>query len=143
MTAFGSSPAAPSIKAALAYFAIVFAAGFILGTIRTLLLVPRVGPFTAVLIEIPVMLALAWVACRWAVSRYEVESSWGARLVMGALALALLLTAELILSVAAFGITLAGFLSAYATPAGAAGLAAQVGFAAMPLIVGRASVGHR
>jgi hypothetical protein len=141
--AFRSSPAAPPIKAALAYFAIVFAAGFVLGTIRTLLLVPRVGPFTAVLIEIPVMLALAWIACRWAVSRYEVESSWVARLVMGALALALLLLAELILSVAAFGITVAGFLSAYATPAGAAGLAAQVGFAAMPLIVGRASVGHR
>lgn len=135
-------PASSSpVKAGLAYFAIVFAAGFVLGTIRTLLLAPRLGPFAAVLVELPVMLVIAWIACGWAVSRFAVGSSRVDRLVMGALALALLLAAELVLAVAVFDATVTGFLSAYATPAGATGLAGQMVFAAMPLFVRRSAAG--
>ncbi len=44
---------AASIKAGAAYFAIVFAAAFVLGTIRVSLVAPSVGPTIAVLIETP------------------------------------------------------------------------------------------
>ncbi len=59
-----------SFKAIFAYFGLVFGAGFILGPIRLLLLVPRVGTRTAELMESPVMLlaiigAARWVARRW------------------------------------------------------------------------------
>ena len=126
-----------AIGAGLAYFAVVFAAGFVLGTIRTLVLVPRIGVVPAVVAELPLMLAIAFLACRWLVSRLAVSSAPGPRLVMGVVAFTLLMAAELGLAVLLFGGSVAGFLAGQATPAGALGLAGQVAFAAMPLAVGR------
>jgi hypothetical protein len=134
-----ASGAAASVKAGVVYFAVVFAAGFVLGTIRTLLLVPRIGPLAAVLIELPLMLAVAWVACRWLVRRLAIGDDWRGRLLMGVVAFVLLIAAELALSLLLFGGTVTGFLAALGTPEGAAGLAGQAVFAAMPLLVGRAS----
>ena len=45
------------VKAGVLYFALVFGVGFVLGTIRTLLVVPRVGTRKAELMEMPIMLA--------------------------------------------------------------------------------------
>ncbi len=129
--------AATAIRAGVAYFAVVFAAGFVLGTIRTLLLVPHIGPLAAVLVELPLMLAIAWLVCRWLVQRLAVGCAWTERLLMGVVAFVLLLAAELALALALFGGTVAGFLAALGTPEGAAGLAGQVVFAAMPLLVRR------
>ena len=55
-------------KAAVLYFAFVFGAGFVLGTIRTLWVVPRLGTRKAELIETPIMLVVTIVAARWVVS---------------------------------------------------------------------------
>lgn len=125
------------VKAGVAYFAVVFAAGFVLGTIRTLFLAPHVGPLAAVLVELPLMLAVAWVVCGWLVRRLAVGDAWSGRLLMGIVAFVLLLAAELALSLLLFGGTVTGFLAALGTPEGAAGLAGQVVFAAMPLLVRR------
>ena len=46
-----------TIEAGVLYFALVFGAGFVFGTIRTLWVVPRVGTKTAELMETPFMLA--------------------------------------------------------------------------------------
>lgn len=51
--------------AGLAYFTLVFAAGFGLGTLRVLALAPILGEGGAVLLELPIILAIAWMACRW------------------------------------------------------------------------------
>ena len=67
------------------FLAIVFAAGFILGTIRTLVLVPHLGPLAAVLLELPLMLGIAWAVCRWLLRRFAVGEAWTARLAMGAI----------------------------------------------------------
>jgi hypothetical protein len=45
------------LKAGAVYFAVMFAVGFVQGTIRTLWVVPRFGARTAELMEMPVMLA--------------------------------------------------------------------------------------
>ena len=45
----------PILKAALFYFAIVVGFAFVLGTIRTLWIVPNIGTRTAELIELPIM----------------------------------------------------------------------------------------
>jgi hypothetical protein len=56
---------------------------------------------------------------------------------MGGFAFMLLLVAELVLSLTLFGGTVAGFVANFANPEGAAGLAGQVAFAALPLVVRR------
>ena len=76
------------------YFVIGFLAGFMLGVLRVLVLAPRLGTTGAVLIELPVILLIAWVACRSLTTRLRVPPEPGARLIMGALAFALLLVAE-------------------------------------------------
>lgn len=58
-----------AVKAGVLYFAIVFAVGFVLGTIRTLWVVPRVGERKAELMEMPIMLAVTIVTARWTVLR--------------------------------------------------------------------------
>jgi hypothetical protein len=83
------------LKAGLLYFAIVFGAGFVLGPVRLLWVVPRFGTRTAELMEMPVMLAVTIVAARWVVRRLAVPSTSSSRLGMGGVALGLLVTAEL------------------------------------------------
>ena len=65
------------------YAVIVFLIGFILGTIRVLLLVPRLGEMTAVIVEAPIILAASWFVCRWCVDRLNVRRTVPFRLLMG------------------------------------------------------------
>jgi hypothetical protein len=48
------------LRAGVLYFTIIFVIGFALGTIRVLLLVPRLGAVTSELIELPIILTAAW-----------------------------------------------------------------------------------
>jgi hypothetical protein len=81
------------VRAAAGYFGVVFAAGFVFGTVRTLGLTPRIGPRAAELLETPLMLAVVVVAARWRVRRSGIGGG-GARLAMGTLGVAMLLGAE-------------------------------------------------
>jgi hypothetical protein len=126
-----------ALKAGLLYFAIVFAAGFILGTLRLLLVVPALGQAAAVLIELPIMLAISWVACASVVRRWSVLPNVRDRAFMGATAFLLLMTAELALSVLLFGRSPAEFATSLATPSGGIGLAGQIAFAVFPLLQSR------
>jgi hypothetical protein len=73
----------PILKAGVLYFGLVFGAGFVLGTIRTLWVVPRVGARMAELMETPVMLVVTIVTARWMVLRLDVPSTPSARLGRG------------------------------------------------------------
>jgi hypothetical protein len=86
-----------AIKGGLAYFAMVFGAGFILGVLRVSFLVPRLGERLAELAEMPIMFVIILVSARSVTRRFAIPPSASARLGMGVLALGLLLTAELIL----------------------------------------------
>ena len=55
------------LRAAIAYWAVVFALGFVLGTVRTLWLAPAIGVTVATAVELPIMLAASWWAAGWAV----------------------------------------------------------------------------
>jgi len=112
----------------------VFAAGFALGTARVLLLVPRFGELPAALLELPMMLGISWFVCAKLVARYQVPPSISPRLTMGAVAFALLMVAELALSLTLFGRAMNDFAQALATPHGMIGLAGQVLFGLMPVI---------
>jgi len=121
------------IKAAFGYFAWVFAAGFLLGALRVLVVVPRLGELFAVLLELPVMLTVSWFACRAMVGRFAVPAVIGARLAMGGTAFALLMAAEAAFAVA-LGRTIAQHVASLLTAASLLGLAGQIGFALLPLI---------
>ena len=60
-------------KAGALYAIIVFLIGFIFGTVRVLLVAPRLGETTAVIVEIPIMLAASWFVCRWCVVRLDIR----------------------------------------------------------------------
>ena len=79
------------LKAAVAYFALVFGAGFVLGPIRILFIVPRFGVRLAELMEFPVMLVVIVLAARWLVRKFQLAAH---ALLVGFLALALMVTFE-------------------------------------------------
>jgi hypothetical protein len=122
-----------AIKAGALYAIIVFLIGAILGTIRFLLLAPRLGETTAVIIEAPIMLAASWFVCRWCVDRLDVRRVVPARSLMGMVAFVVLMSAEVGLG-AVLGRSLMDQLAGYKSPPGAIGLAAQVIFAIFPVI---------
>ena len=122
-----------ALKAGATYFAIVYLAGFVLGTVRVLLVVPRVGELTAVLLETPLILAVSWTGSRWCVDRFAVPQKASPRVVMGSSALVLLLLGELGVSLFAFGRPWADTLAAFRSPPGLIGLSAQGVFALLPL----------
>lgn len=125
--------------AGLLYFAIVFAAGAMLGAARMFVVEPGLGAMAAVLIELPLMVAVSWCICRWLFARLAVPGDTASRLVMGGLAFILLMVAELALTLFALEGTVASHLAAYRTPAALVGLAGQLAFAVMPLAVRRSS----
>jgi len=115
------------LKPALLYFAIVFGAGFILGPIRILLVVPRVGVRVAELMEAPIMLVVTIVASRWIVRRFPDIPSFA-----GFLALLLMLGAELSLARVLQGISLREYFAARDPVSGTVYYALLVVFAILP-----------
>jgi hypothetical protein len=124
---------AAAIRGGLAYFALIFAIGFALGAIRIIYVIPRFGELPAVLLELPVMLASAWLICGWLVIRCRVPDRTAPRLAMGATAFAALMLAELALAMLLFGRTPAQHLDSYRSVAALFGLAGQLLFAGFPL----------
>jgi hypothetical protein len=121
------------VKAGSAYFALVFGIGFILGAIRVLVVAPRLGELVATLIELPIILTAAWIICERVSARFLVPDRWRPRLAMGGVAFALLMLAELGLSVL-LGNSIGEHLDAYRSLHGALGLAGQMIFAMFPLV---------
>jgi hypothetical protein len=120
--------------AGLSYFGVVFAAGFALGILRVLVLAPKLGESVAVLVELPIMLAASWIACRWIIARVGVRQALTDRLVMGGLAFAVLLGAEIGVSVFAFGRTLSAHVAQYQQLPALIGLAGQCLFGLFPIV---------
>lgn len=127
-----------TLKAATVYVIALFALGFVLGTIRVLFATPWMGELGATLMEVPLMLAAAYVICRWVIERWQVPPALSARGAMALWFLVLLGLFETLVGVALFGRTLADTWSGLATPAGLIGLTAQILAALLPLVVGKA-----
>jgi hypothetical protein len=118
---------------AVAYFAAVFAVGFVLGALRVTLVVPAVGERIAELAEMPFMIAAsAFFAWRF-VRRWRL--SVGGAVAGGVLALASLLGAEVGLVFALRGLTLDQYLASRDPVSGAAYVAALLVFMLAPAVV--------
>ena len=127
----------PILKAGVLYFALVFGAGFVLGTVRTLWVVPRVGTREAELMETPVMLAVTIVAAWWIVFRFAVPSVPSARLGMGFVALVLMLVAEFGFVLWIRGLSIREYFAKRDPVSEAVYYVMLAVFAVMPLLVAR------
>jgi hypothetical protein len=125
------------VTAALLYFAIVFAAGFTLGTIRVLWLEPRFGPTLAVLCEAPFLLAVMVVAARRIPAAVHLAQDNISLLLMGLGALALQQAAEFILGAALRGLSPSQQLAQFATTPGLIYAGLLMVFAGMPWLANR------
>jgi len=125
------------VKAGIVYFALVFGAGFILGTIRTLWVAPRMGTRPAELTELPFMIVAAFVASQFVVRFLNVKANTSDRLTLGVLALALMLLAEFGLVLPLRGMTIRQYLATRDPVSGAAYYFALGLYALMPALVAR------
>jgi hypothetical protein len=127
----------PKPGAGLAYFALVFGAGFALGAVRVPLLVPRLGVRLAELIEMPLMFVAIVLAARFVIRRFDVPATASARLAMGGLAWVLLVAAELVLAALLQGVSPRDYVLGRDPVSGSVYLAMLVLFAAMPFLLAR------
>jgi hypothetical protein len=98
MTIGNRRPLRPDLTASLTYVGLVFGAGFLLGTVRVLLVVPRLGVRSAELLEMPLMAAVVVLAARHVVRRFELPPRLAVRLPVGVFALALMVGVELLVA---------------------------------------------
>jgi hypothetical protein len=125
------------LKAGVLYFAIVFGAGFMLGFIRILWVVPRFGTRMAELMETPIMFVITIVSAWWLVRRLAVPSTLSSRLGMGCIALGLLLVAEFTLVLWLRGLSISEYLASRDPVSGTVYYVMLGVFAIMPLLLAR------
>ena len=104
------------------------------GAARVLYLAPHISPTLALLLELPLMLAIAFVVSSWIADYLQVDSDLTCRVAMGGTTLILLIAAEFALSRLLDG---QGMRAATAAPGAWAtviGFAAQAVAAAFPLL---------
>ena len=121
-----------TIRAALVYFAIVLGTGFVLGVFRVPILVPRIGERWAELAEMPVLATVIFVAAGYILRRFPEIALPGRSLVVGFLALALSVSAELGLAVVLQDKTLAEFIISRDKISGSVYIVLLLVFAIMP-----------
>lgn len=126
---------ARAIFGGLTYAGVVFAFAFATGALRTLALSQAWGltPLVAVLIELPFILIVAWIACRAVLRSMPVPTHAGQRIAMGIVALVTVLALELAFATAISGISFTEFLASYGKPEVVLGLIGQIAFATFPL----------
>lgn len=120
------------VYAALVYFALVMGAGFVLGVIRVPLIVPRIGARWAELAEMPLMAIVINFAAGFVLRRFAAIRVPGRALLVGLLALALALCAEVGLAISLQGQSLSEYVASRDPVSGSVYLAMLVVFALMP-----------
>jgi type IV secretory pathway TrbD component len=125
------------VKAAILYFALTFGMGFVLGTVRMLWIVPRVGTRAAELMESPIMLAVTIFAARWVVRHLLPAAGAVSRLGVGFVALSFLLVAEFGVVLWLRGLTIREYLAERDPVSGTVYFILLGVFAVMPLLVTR------
>jgi hypothetical protein len=127
------------VKAGATYFALVFGAGFVLGTIRVLWLVPATGTRTAELLEMPIMFTVIILSARWVVRHFSMPCTVSSRLGMGGIAVALILLLDFTVVLWIRGLSFSQYIEAFDPVAGTAYFVMLGVFAVMPLLVAAAS----
>jgi hypothetical protein len=124
------------LRPALLYFALVFGAGFVLGPLRVLFVVPHIGARAAELAEMPLMLVVIWLAARWIARRGTPPPAPGERIAIGTLAAVLVMLADIGVGIALRGLSLAEIFTGRDPVSGTAFYLALVFCALAPRLAG-------
>lgn len=119
---------------AVVYFALVFGVGFLLGVVRVLALVPRLGERSAELAEMPLMLVAIIVSARFVVRRFPATHR-ASYLVSGGIALLLLVAMELAVALAIRGLSIGQYIAQRDPVAGSVYVVMLAVFAVMPWLL--------
>jgi hypothetical protein len=128
------SVASKILQGAMLYAASAFAVGFVLGTVRTLWVAPKLGALTAVSLEAPIVIAASWFVYSWIHRFLRLEINWGFALLLGLRAFVYLQFFEIAMFVFFFKRPLGDYMQSLKTPEGTVGLVAQGVFAIVPLL---------
>jgi len=127
------------LRAGVLYFAIVFGIGFLLGIVRVVVLVPRIGSRVAELAEVPVMIAASYLTARFLLRKLSIAFSVPDRFVMGISALFLMLAAEFGLVFWLRGASFAEYFSTRDPLTAGVYYVSLILFGLMPLVVKRST----
>lgn len=119
------------------YFIATFLLGFLLGIFRTMVLIPRLGEFISVAIELPVLLTGAWWIQLSLLSKKNVSRAEALQL--GLMAFLFLIATEYLFATLLFQRSNQEYFSAIASSAGLLGLSGQLIFAFIPALFFRES----
>ena len=122
------------LEAALGYLGPMYVAGWTLGAIREMAMVPRVGRTASTAAEGALMATASYFAARRAVQRLG-ETGNGRRAAVGLTALAVLIPLELAGAKLFRGMSIQQYLASQRSPSGAIFAALLVWFATAPLAV--------
>ena len=117
----------------LLYYAAVFAIAFALGIARALVINQYAGASAAVLLEVPVVIVLSWLIAHHLLKRNSFSLSQS--VAMGVTAFVLTMASEVVLARLLRGQSATEWMSNIVTPIGLVGLAGQIAFALMPMLV--------
>jgi hypothetical protein len=106
-----------------------------MGITRTLVVAPRLGAPTAVLLEVPIIVVVSWAVARSLLRPHVFTLPQ--RSAMGATAFMLTMVSEVVLAEILRGQSVIGWATAVLTPLGLIGLAGQIAFAIVPIVVAR------
>lgn len=129
------------LRSSSVYFAIVFVAGFLCGSIRVPFLVPRLGERYAELVESPLMFAVIVFSARFVVRRFALAGQIGRSLAVGVIAAIFLLIVEFTVVLALRGMTIGEFIAQRDPVAGTVYYIMVAIFAAMPAMFAKLSRG--
>lgn len=118
-----------------AYFAIIFGTGFLLGTLRVLLLVPALGERHAELAEMPLMLIAIYFSARFLVRKLSKITSTIGYLYAGIIALLLLLVFEFTVVLGLRDMSLQDYFSSRDPVSGTAYVVSLLIYMLMPYIM--------
>jgi hypothetical protein len=115
-----------------------FGLGFLLGTLRTLVLAPYIGAASAVVLELPIMLAACWWWAGRIVRRFQVTDRNNA-LAIALIGFAVLMLGEFLVGITLMQMSPAAWIAGLQTPSAQLGLTAQLLTVAMPLLRARSN----
>ena len=117
------------------YFGFVFAVGFVLESIRVLIVVPVIGERASELLETPLMLLTIFFAARWVVRRFRIPAGARNRIPVCLVALSILLVTEILVVLMVAGVSLEEHIVRRDPLNGVIYLASLAVFALMPWLL--------